>query len=194
MGLDERIGWFLIGAFVGFVLGYIVRLLKDIKGEVREVKGEVHEVDDIIKRHNEEGFTRNPIVLDVILLVVVVLTVWSSFASASVSNDVQNTQENQIRSVNCNKQYLRQTIIALNQRTAYVQKQAAVNVDLQTDQHKFFQIIFENPRNDKIEMAAFKDYLDSLENFVKVNRQVRHAVDFNPYPTAEELSNCIEEN
>lgn len=187
MELDERIGWLLLGMAVGFVLGYIVRSLRDIKEELDEV-------DELVRRQNESGFARNPVILDVVLLIVVALTVWAAFASQALSNQVQQTQRNQTQSVVCNKQYLRKTIVALNQRTSYVQHQTLANIKLQTAQRDFFLIIFEHPRNDKIEIKAFKEYLDSLKSFVRISHKVSGRASFVPYPTATDLSNCLEEN
>jgi len=186
MELDERIGWFLLGLAVGGILGYIVAILQDIKAEVDDVDKQVKR-----NRQNESGFSRNPVVLNVLLLFVVALTAWGAFASQRASNEVQQTQEAQRQITVCNRIYLQQTIIALNQRTSYVQDQAISNIRLQEAQKRFFGIIFENPRNDKVELQAFRDYFRALKDFVKVNQRLAKPADFNPYPTARELTDCL---
>lgn len=181
MELDDRIWYFMVGV----VVGYIIHLLKDIKDELDEV-------DHVVKnRQNESGFSRNPLILDGVLLLVVAVTVFAAVASQKVSNDVQETQANQAQITKCNKNYLKQTIVALNQRTSFVQDQATSNVSLQTAEYKFFRTIYENPSNDKVEIASFKEYLNQQRHFVEVNRRVAKARNFNPYPTAQELADCL---
>lgn len=173
-----------VGAILTYVLTQRKHLTKSVDKKTEE---------DGIRRQNESGFSRNPTVLNAVLLCVVAITVFAAFATQKVNNNVQETQENQLRISFCNRRYLQQTIVALNQRTSYVQAQAHINIELQTDQHHFFKVIFQNPRNDKLEMRAFKDYLDSLETFVKINKQIS-TVNFDPYPTARELQACLNSN
>lgn len=93
MGLDERLGWIALGCVLGFILGYIVRSLRDIE----EV---VHDMDDIVreqnekpkrKRNGEKGLVRKPLLLDFALLLVVCLTVWASFQTAAVNEQLNRT-------------------------------------------------------------------------------------------------------
>lgn len=87
MEFADRLGWWLFGCAVGFILGYIVRYL-------REIKEEVHEVDELVKKIDKEGgFVRYPYVADVMLIVVVLVTVWAAFLSQKASNDVRENYE-----------------------------------------------------------------------------------------------------
>jgi hypothetical protein len=101
MAFDERMQFLLLGMAIGFVLGYLVRLIKDIKDELDEVKEEIEEV--LPKTHqprDEKGFMRFPLVADIALLLVVGLAFFAAVASQKASNDLSHT-------VQCNQSYLR---------------------------------------------------------------------------------------
>lgn len=189
MGLDDRLGWLLLGCIIGFALGYIVRYLQ-------EIKEELDEVDRVVKKnHNEDGFVRNPIVMDIALLFVVVLTVYAAFSSQQASNDVQASQDRIARITFCNQQYLSKTIQALNERTTYTQDQARANVDLQRAQGRFIGILLKNPPvADREVKDALTNYFTALTTFVTVNSKADAKVDTYPYPTNDELQNCLDGN
>jgi len=78
MGVSDRALYLLIGCFIGFILGYIVRSLQVIKQKLSE-------------KDNDDGLVRYPLVLDVALLIVVGLTVFAAFraqVAANKSDDV----------------------------------------------------------------------------------------------------------
>lgn len=176
MGLDDRLWWF----FIGMVIGYVVHLLQSIKSELDEV-------DDIVKHdRNDKGATELPYVVRwVALFLVVGLTALAAFQSQQVSND-----QKQVTS--CNRKYLTETIVALNQRTGYVQTQSEANIRLQRDQLTFFTTILRNPANDQVELDAFHKYIASQKAFLKANRKLAHSATFQPFPTAAELQSCLE--
>jgi len=191
MAFDDRLLLFLFGCIIGFILGYIVRSL-------RAIKEELDEVDEIVKEkfpnhtRNEDGIVRHPLVMDLALLLVIVLTVWASFASQKASNDVQETQDQQTRSTLCVQQYLSKTISALNERTTYTQEQAEKNVELQKAQAKFLGLLLHKPPySEKRRTEAVDRYVDTLTDFVEVSGKASDKVDANPYPTNEELRDCL---
>jgi hypothetical protein len=186
MGLGDRLGWLLLGCLIGFVLGYIVRYL-------HEIKEELDEVDHVVRKsHNEDGFVRNPIVLDVTLLLVVALTVWAAFASQKASNEVQQSQKTISRITFCNEQYLSKTIEALNERTTYSQEQANSNVALQRAQARFLTVVLTDPPVSKVQSkAALGQYFDALTKFVTVNGKADQKIENYPYPTNTELEDCL---
>lgn len=186
MSLDERIGWLLLGCMIGFALGYIVRSL-------REIKEEIQEVDKTVKRaRNEEGFMRNPIVADVALLLVIVLTVWAAFASQKASNDIQDTQDRIARVTICNQQYLSKTIRALNDRTEKFGFQAQANLELQKAQAAMLSVLTAKPpKAAKEKRKAFEDYFDALNEFVSTSAEYQAEAVATPYPTNEELGTCL---
>jgi hypothetical protein len=91
--LAERLTWMMLGGAVGFVLGYIVARLRDIKEELDEV-------DDTVKHlrsKDESGILRaRPIVLDVVLVGVVCMVVWASFASQKAVNAFNEEQHSDV--------------------------------------------------------------------------------------------------
>ena len=187
MSFEERLVWFLVGAALGFVLGYITRTL-------REIKEELDEVDTIVKhKRDETGITRHPLVMDAALFFVVAITVWAAFASQKATNQYQETQEKVNLITYCNEEYLNKTIRALNERTTYAQDQATANVNLQRAQARFLSVLLEKPPLPQLDReTALKRYFRSLSEFIVVNGKAEFKAERYPYPTNAELSNCIE--
>jgi len=198
MTWTERVSWLMLGCFIGFSLGYIVRSLREIKEEVDEIDGIVKEK----RRHrraDDAGFSRYPLMWDVVLLVVVVLTAWGAFASVQASNKTEDTQEElqatqkQVAVVtSCNQEFLSKTIRALNYRTESTQARAEANVELQKAQADFFALLLRKPpESETTRTQAGREYLTSLQNFVEVSEKTDISVEKFPYPTNEELSECL---
>lgn len=204
MSLDERLTWFLLGVIVGLLIGW----LKDLRrGEV-EIKEELEEVVKIVKtrKRDDTGFMRFPLIADAMLLAVIFMTVWASFASQKAANEseanskqlaevvhtLEDTQ-NQLAAVTaCNTVYQQKTIKALNERTTYTAEQARKNVQLQQAQRQFLEIALIIPPVTKAELRdALEAYFTSLRDFVDVSQKAKQKTDKYAYPTNEELSTCI---
>jgi hypothetical protein len=190
MDWSERLMWLLLGCMIGFILGYIVRTL-------REIKDEVHEVDEIVKHdreigNSERGALHGPTAAGVALIIVVGLSVWASFASARTNNDVQHTQAQLKQVTDCNKDYLSRTIGVINARTRYAQRQAIANVELQKSQARFINLLLHDPPPDQAtSLAAFHEYLNDLNTFISTSSDQANTVEQNPYPTTAELDACV---
>lgn len=189
MDFDERLGWMLLGCGIGFILGYIVRSLRDLKGELDEVDG-------LVKRklgdRNEDGFMHVRYVRDLAVLIVVILTVWAAFASQKASNDVKAQQDRIDQITVCNSEYLARTIRTLNLRTDAVQSRADANLELQKAQAKFFTLLLKIPplpEPDRREAA--ENYVKALNDFVEISDQTKEQGESSPYPTNAELQDCL---
>lgn len=181
---DERLGWLLLGCAIGFVFGYIVRSLRDIKEELDEV-------DDIVKgrqyhQEDEEGSIKTFLSKNIALLLVVILTAFAAFASQRASNNVRDNAE-------CTQEYLSETIKALNQRTKYTRTQARANVTLQKEQARFLNVLLGKPPPTQREsQVAFENYVNSLQSFINLSDKAAEQARTNPYPTNTELIECID--
>ena len=190
MGWPERLEWLILGCLIGFVLGYIVRTLRDIKEELDEV-------DEIVKQdhhieNQERGSIHTPTAAGVMLIVVVLITVWAAFASQKASNEVKSTQDQLARVTQCNKDYLSKTISTINARTRYTQRQAISNVQLQKSQARFIGLLLHDPPPDETQSrAAFLEYFNDLQAFLNTSTDAANVVEQNPYPTSAELDACI---
>lgn len=185
----------LVGAAIGFVLGYIVR-------DLRTIKATVEEVDEIVKQdakryRDESGFMRHPVLADVAMIAVLVLVVWSAFASQKSSNEVQETQDKQItqqktleRIVECNQQFLTKTIEALNARTTYTRGLGQSNVALQKAQAKFLESVMEGG---DLQRGSLETYFESLTEFVNAQDNSEKVAESYPYPKATQFNICLEE-
>lgn len=89
MDWNERLGWLLLGMLAGFVLGYIVRSLREIKEELDEVRDLEREIVDHHPDKKEDGWARPRLVDDIALGVVILLVAFSAFLSQKASNDVE---------------------------------------------------------------------------------------------------------
>lgn len=197
MSLSERVIWFLIGVAIGFVLGYIVRALRNIE-----------------RKLDDKGFTTNRFVMNVAMALVLALTVWATVSTQLTNNRVQDTQDKLIDTQNslqdtqdnlqdaqrsirlvssCTAIFLSETIVALNERTTYTRDLADANVHLQRSQLKFFSFFLVKPPPTRAQSkAAFEDYLNALTKFVSVSGKSTNKVATNPYPTNQELQDCLE--
>jgi len=188
MSLEDRIVTFALGCALGFVLGYIVRSLRDIKEELDEV-------DAIVKnrKRDERGSIRAPKVTELSLLIVVLIVAWSAFASQKASNDVKDNQASQARVSYCAVKFQLKTNKALNERTTYVGAQANTNVELQRAQQDFLSLLIHKPPySEGKRYRAAKSYVTTLKRFVSLNEKTKQKVEDYPYPTAEELRRCLE--
>lgn len=196
MGFEERLGWMLLGCGIGFVLGYLVRTVRDLKGELDEVDGLVkRKLGDRATDHAEPtdaGLVRYPLLLDVALVFVLALCVWASFASQKASNDAEEVQKAQGVFVSCNTEYLSKTIRALNERTTYATEQARSNIELQRAQAEFVSVLLKDPPVPiNARREALERYFDALNNFIAITSKVADKAETNPYPTNEDLRECL---
>lgn len=195
MDFDDRLGFMLVGA----VIGYSIRT-------IQEIKKEVGNVDKKLPRKNEDGFMRKPLFADIAILLVVAMCVYASFTTQANNNrleqavaDIEQGQvENEetrvrlARITNCSSAYLAKTIEALNQRTTYTQEQADANVKLQQAQRDFLTLILTvPPPTDAEATRAVSEYVEKLSAFVEVSDKNKEKTQSYQYPTTDELNNCL---
>jgi hypothetical protein len=191
----------LIGCLFGFGFGYIVRFLQDILATLTETKEEVDDLTMIARKNHPEDFgaARMSFLRDVALAVVVLLVAWAALSSQHASDksnenskQVIQTQDFVVRIATCNQQFLAATLRALNQRQESVQKRADANLDLQKEQAAFFSLLLgQPPKSEAVRRHAAEKYLDALTHFVEQSNRTEQQNNAFPYPTNEELNNCI---
>jgi hypothetical protein len=193
VAFDDRLGYLFLGMIIGFVLGYLVRL-------TREIKEELDEVDEIVKKEfgnsphdrDQGGFMRVPWTANIAVLLVVVLTAYASFVSQKTSNTVKATQETQTLTIYCTEKVLDEAIKVLNERTVYSGAQSAANIDLQKDFSRFFNLILHQPPySSKKRLQAALDYQESLNTFLALTTKQREKAENNPFPAVKELDRCL---
>lgn len=193
MGLDERLFYLIVGCIIGFIIGWFSRSIHNIEEKVIEV-------DQIVKKERDEnGFMRKPIVSDIAIILVVVMTAFAAFSSQRSSNEVRDNQFAQAKTAadlalttSCTQAYLGKTIKALNERTTYSTEQAQKNVELQRSQVTLLSIFLKEPEASQAQAeAALKTYFDSLSQFVIVAGKTAEKAQLFPYPTDEEFKTCI---
>lgn len=188
MSFDDRLEWLLVGCVIGFILGYIVRSLREIKEELDEVEKDMK----TNRARDDRGFVRNAIVLDVCLVMVIALTVWASFSSQLASNGVKETQQRIARVSYCNQEFQKKTLTALNERTEYTQSQTEQNIALQKAQAAFVSVLLKKPPATEVKrVEALNTYFNALSSFVVVNERAKQKVKNNPFPTTDEFADCL---
>lgn len=194
--MDTRISFLLLGCGVGFVMGYIVRSIRELKDKVDEVdkhvlneNGNVNPTED----SQDEGFVLPRFVGQIALLLVVLLTAWSAFASQKATNEVTKTQADQKRITTCNALFLRDTITALNQRTTYTIAQADANVVLQKSFADVINLLLRKtpPPTSQDLRHVIGSLQTSLQSFLSLSVKNKSTLVQNPYPTTRELLNCL---
>lgn len=184
MTLDDRLGWMLFGALLGYSLGLLQNAMTEPK----------------LPKRDERGFTRIPIVMDIAVIVVVALTVWAAFASQQANHKVEKQQEDLIadqrhdaKITKCNRDALDQVVAALDARVGSTRMQIEANVDLVEAQQDFFQLVLSEPANDRLEFRAITRYLRQMGRFQDANREAIEDVEDVPFPTPEALDICYKQ-
>lgn len=189
----ERIEWFALGSFLGFVLGYIV-------AHLRAIEQKVDDVDNDIKRiRDEKGVMSQGIAANIALFAVVVVTLYAALLSQAASNnsgktaeDVLQIQADQKQNLDCTTQILFDAIEALNERTTYSAAQNDSNIALQKDQLNFLtRFLTKPPPNESQQSASFQTYVDSVMEFLELTEATKTRQMQNPYPKTEDLTRCL---
>lgn len=197
--MDVRLGYLLIGCAIGFVLGYVVRSIRELKDKVEEVDKHVlgedapeNPPEGSLNNSYRRGFWRNDIATGVALFLVVALTAYAAFLSQKSSNAVERTQDRQEQTIKCTQQYLAVTINALNVRTTSSAEQAKANVELQ----KAFNVVvlasLHVPPYTKAQARVIvQHYADALQKFLTTSSTQSSNTTKFPYPTPTDLIKCI---
>lgn len=205
MGFEDRLTWLILGISIGFFLGYITRILRENTSTLHEIKEELDEVDEIVKEqqrrdHDEAGLMRGTLASNIALVAVILLTAFAAFQSQKAVNGLNDTQDQVIQTqqrleavTSCTSKVLAQAIAALNVRTETTRISASSNVDLQRAQSEMLAILLhEPPYPDGQRSAAAQAYFKALTEFVKASGEYKDTSDKNPYPTQEQLLDCID--
>lgn len=94
MEYTDRFLWLSLGGGIGFVLGYIVRSLREIKEEVDEIveiERRIRHDDQIPPKDSSDRSSQGSsweLASRIALFIVVAVTVWAAFVSQKASNDV----------------------------------------------------------------------------------------------------------
>lgn len=191
MDLMDRLIWLALGGTIGFVLGYIVRSLHEIKEKVEHVD-KIVSPESKWEQKNDSGFMRFPIVADLCLLLALFLTVWASFASQHASNQVKETQKQVEAVTHCNQVYLSALLKGVDSRTTSAKEASDANAELQQAWYQFvrFQLhIPPYPEDDQRRKANI--YANKLHAFVEAYSKSKVNQNANPYPTDDQLASCI---
>ena len=192
MDFDDRLFYILIGGFIGFVAGYVVRTLQDIRDEMNTLNREVR--DPSLKGDVDDGFLRYPIFANTLLFIVLAMTAFAAFASQKAANDVEAAQAKIENVTQCNHDILTETILALNERTTYTRNQSDANVDLQKAQADMLRVLLREPPRPELEQdEAAQAYFQALVKFLETVDDAEITSESTDYPTVGDLQSCSEE-
>lgn len=175
----------MIGASVGFILGYIVARLRTIEKKVDAVQFEVHETDVLVKRsRDEEGAMKRPRLSQVGLALVVLLVVWASFMTGKTNADLDH-------SMTCVTVHNVKLGRSLTSRDSATRAGTNSEIDLWTLYERLYKIATSDPKKipvvqDRLNKAIIQ-HRDNLRRLQKI--RTRH-----PYPKPNVLINCKETN
>lgn len=197
VNLDERVTYLLIGCLIGFVLGYFTRYLQKIEKKIEIV-------DDKLSTdapRDEGGFMRKPIVADIAIVLVVVLTAYAAFVSQLAVNEVKADNEQDERQdaviaavLQCNTEITEATIVALNERTTFSAENNQANVDLVKAQLEFLTLglTSEPPLTPEQFEGVLQNYISSANSFTEVADQQKGKALAFEYPEKGALQACID--
>lgn len=165
MELSERISWLVLGMAIGFVLGYIVARLRDIKEEVDEIDEIVKQTQRVApkrvrRERDEDRFFRLPRGSDLAYLVALLLILSGLWFS--------NEQRNQLKETTaCNTEYLK--------------SQAA-----------FLSVILEEPPvPDEDRQVALQEYFDLLTAYSNADERPTPEA-LAKYDISDKFKACLE--
>lgn len=196
MGLNDRLGYLLLGMAIGFVLGRLTRLDRN----VREIKKELDEVDQILKNDRSQNDRGAISMGNVVLALILMLSLYASVASQVASNKTNDTADSAAvtahtlaRLVVCNQETLGKTLEALNERTAFATDTARKNIALQESQHHFMSILLHQPPPSahKSLVAAERFNADS-QSYIVISKKSLQKILTNPIPSVEQFTSCIQ--
>lgn len=90
MPVDEKVAWLALGCAIGFVFGYIVARLREIKDKEDTIEAKVDSLKH--NKDDETGAFRFSLT-GLAVLLVVLLTAYAAFVSQKASNDVEDKQQ-----------------------------------------------------------------------------------------------------
>lgn len=173
MDLIERVIFLAIGGGIGFILGYIVALL-------RETKEEVHEVLDMEKHRNDE---RGAVSLNTVAVVLVVLlTAVAAFATAKVNSRLDET-------LSCITQYNVHQGEALNSRDKAIKAGTDSEIELWTKYGQLYAQAKKDPTKIPQAQEALNQAIMSHRDALEETQASRFR---NPYPNPNVLQDCKE--
>jgi hypothetical protein len=181
--LLDRVIFFAFGAGVGFVLGYIVARLREIKTELDEVLYIEKQKPDAPKVvRDEKGEVKRPSMTSVGLVLVVVITVWAAFQTGKVNGELDNT-------ITCSTQYNTHLGRALRTRDAAIRAGTQSEIDLWTKYAELYAIAKSNPKR----IPALQDALNRAIRSHRENLiELQNTRESHPYPDPDILQNCKE--
>lgn len=184
MDYTDRILWLLLGCFIGFVLGYIVRSLQEIKEEVDEIieleKDRLPNKKRSLKK--DERGTMKPRVSHLALFLVVGMSVWASFQTAYVNQQLKHTSE-------CMTQYNTRLGLALSSRDSAIKAGTASEINLWTQYGQLYKQAKAHPKR----LPALQEQLnDAITNHRVSLIELQETRYDNPYPDPDVLKECKE--
>lgn len=183
MDLADRLLWMAVGGALGFVLGYIVRSLKDIRKRVEHMEDVVTNDEPAQGKHRgEDGFMQNRIVADVMVLLVVLLSVFASFQTAKVNSELEHT-------LDCISQYNSDYGGAIKSRDQAIKDgtQSEINLWLR------YEGLYKQAQKDPKKIPALQEKLNkAIKNHRASLEKLQKTREAFPYPNPNILENCEE--
>lgn len=174
MEFSERLVYLLVGGLFGFILGYIVRYLQVIKEELDEVDQKVTDIRD------EGGFMRKPLIADIVVLFLVVISAGAAIQTARINETLRDTVE-------CIVDYNNHQALAVASRDKAVEDGAQSEIDLWRKYAELYALAKKDPtaipRAQEQLNRAINSHRRALEN-------LQERRDDFPYANPDFIRNC----
>lgn len=186
MGLEDRLVWMAVGCFIGFVLGYIVRSLRDIHEKVNHVDQFFPDGDSVESSkwdRNEGGFMRHPKIADIAMVLVIGLCVWAAFSTQKVNNHLNTV-------LTCITKYNSHEGTALESRDSKIKAGTQSEIELWGKYGK----LYAEAKKDPSKIPALQE---TLNEAITAHRddliRLQQARDSYPYPDPDIVASCKEQ-
>ena len=185
MGVDDRIGFFILGCFLGFVMGYVVRHL-------REIRNRLDEVDIVVKPKNEDGFLETRFGTNIVMVMVLLMTAGAAFFSQRASDRVEDTQSQVSQTLACHQDVFESFIEFVGKRTELQVAQGKNASETSRKQLGYWNEAFKEPVNYDVAVRKLKDYLASLEQDVQLSSELANYTVNSEFYKDPGIDKCVE--
>lgn len=188
MDLLDRLIFFTIGSGVGFILGFVVARLREIRDGVDEVLDIEKEKPDTRKR-DEQGGVKRPSLTTIGLALTLIVTAGAAFQTGRVNNELKHTNAQLEHTVTCITEYNVRQGRSLKSRDAAIKAGTQSEIDLWTTYARLYALATSDPKKIPIAQEALNRAIhDHRERLVELQAiRSRH-----PYPDPDILKNCKE--
>lgn len=175
-----------LGLAIGLPAGWILRGMRYARRAAHDAHEARRKVDEMIARDDDGRVTFQTIALAVVVALAFVATVVSGYAARQSADATDRT-----RSIaSCSQHILEQTVLALNQRTAFSDEQADARRDVLATQAALVDAMLDRDASDALKTRLARAYQDAVKTQLRLDDRNDQRRAQYPYPTPSQIRGC----